>query len=96
MAKASSNTPEERAQQRVKNITGLWWHIATFVIVNGFFWFIDLQQGGADWAYWITIVWGIALAFHIAYYFIGDVGPGNRRYQKFLAEEQMREGGNPV
>jgi hypothetical protein len=94
VAKATSNTPEERARRRVKDITDVMWHVATFVIVNGFFWFLDLRQGGADWAFWITIFWGIALAFHVAYYIIGDDGPSNRRYQRFLAEEQEREIGN--
>jgi hypothetical protein len=94
VAKATNNTPEERARRRVKDITDVMWHVATFAIINGFLWFLDLRQGGADWAFWITIFWGIALAFHIAYYFIGDVGPENRRYQRFLAEEQESESGN--
>lgn len=96
VAKANNNSPQERAQRRIKNFTDVMWHIATFVIINGFFWFFDLRQGGADWAYWITIFWGIALAFHIAYYFIGDGGPKNRRYQRLLAEEKEHETGNPA
>ena len=38
----------------------------------------DLRQGGADWAFWVTITWGIGVAFHVAYYVIGDNGPQNR------------------
>ncbi len=96
VAKATNNTPEERARRRVKNITDVMWHVASFMILNGFLWFLDLGlgQGGADWAFWITIFWGIGLAFHIAYYFIGDDGPGNRRYERFLTEEQERETGD--
>ncbi len=33
----------------------------------------------------------IGLAFHAAYYFIGDDGTKNRRYQAFLAQERARE-----
>jgi hypothetical protein len=94
--KATENTPEARAQRRVKNFTDVMWHLATFIIVNGFLWFIDLRQDGLDWAYWVTIGWGIGLAFHIAFYFIGEEGTGNRRYQRILAEERRRDTDNPA
>ena len=42
-------------------------------------------------AFWVTLVWGIGLAFHVVYYFIGDDRPKNRRYQTFLAQERARE-----
>jgi hypothetical protein len=95
MAKANSSTPEGRARGRVKAYTDVMWHVAAFIIINAFLWFLDLRQGGADWAYWVTICWGIGLAFHIAYYLIGDAGPQNRRYRRFLAEEQNRQAGDP-
>lgn len=91
MAEEVAKTPEERARKRVKDFTDVMWHIATYVIINGFLWFIDLREGGLEWAYWTTIGWGIGLAFHIAFYFIGDEGIGNRRYQKYLAEERRKE-----
>jgi cell division protein FtsW (lipid II flippase) len=96
MAKADVDTPEGRAQNRVKSYTDAMWHIASFVIINAFLWFLDLRQAGADWAYWVTIVWGIGLAFHVAYYLIGDAGFENRRYRRFLAEEQDRQTRNPA
>jgi hypothetical protein len=55
---------------------------ATFVIINGFLWFIDLQQGGLDWAYWVTVSWGIAMAFHAAWYFITERGVN--KYERSL------------
>lgn len=89
MATQDDGTPEERAQKRVKEYTDVMWHAATYVIVNVFLWGIDLVGGdGVNWAYWVTISWGIGLAFHIASYLIDDKGPKNRRYQKFLAEER--------
>lgn len=94
MGAAAENTPETRAQRRVKNFTDVMWHLATFVIINGFLWFIDLRNDALDWAYWVTVAWGIGLAFHIAYALIGDEGTKNRRYQKILAEEQRRETGD--
>lgn len=86
MSKADNSTPEERARKRVKNFTGLMWHVATFVIMNVFFWLIV-----PDAAIWITIFWGIALAFHVAAYFLDESGFQTRRYQRFLSEEKERE-----
>ena len=82
----SQSTPEQRAAERAKNWTDLMWHLATFVIVNGFLWLIVPAA-----AVWVTIGWGIGLAFHAAAYVIGDDRPGNRRYQKYLAEERARD-----
>ena len=79
-------TPEERASRRVKDFTDVMWHVATFVIINAFMWLLVPQA-----AIWITLFWGVGLAFHVAYYFIGDDGPQNRRYQAFLAQERARE-----
>ena len=90
MAKTTPNTPEERAAKRAKDASDVMWHIAAFVIVNAFLWFIDIQGGGGHWAYWTTIGWGVGLAFHIASYLIDD-GRSNRRYQKYLAEERRWE-----
>ncbi len=79
-------TPEERAARRVKNWTDLMWHIATFLIINGFLWVIVPSA-----AIWVTLGWGIGLAFHIAAYFIGDDPTDSRRYEKYLDEERARD-----
>lgn len=89
MATEIHSTPEERAAKRVHDFSGLAWHVATYLIVNAFLWFIAPQA-----AIWVMLGWGIGLAFHVAYYFIGDDGPENRRYQKYLAEERAREHGS--
>lgn len=86
MATTNKNTPEERAARRVEDHNGLMWHLATYLIVNAFLWLIVPQA-----AFWVTLGWGIGVAFHLAYYFIGDDGPENRRYRKYLAEEQAIE-----
>ena len=93
MAKTDTTNPEARAQARVKQFTDLMWHVATFVIVNGFLWLLDFGGGGGlDWAFWPTIFWGIALLFHMAAYLLGDAGQ-SRRYRKYLAEERSRGDG---
>lgn len=83
MTSTTHRTPEERATKRVKTRTDLLWHIATFVIINAFLWLIVPNA-----AIWVTLAWGIALAFHVAYSFIGDAGPDNRRYHKYLDQER--------
>ena len=89
MAEATGSTPEERAERRVKDFTDVMWHIAAYVIINVFLWLIVPEA-----AFWVTLGWGIGLAFHIAYYFIGDGSRENRRYHKYLAEERKREAGD--
>jgi Na+/melibiose symporter-like transporter len=93
MAEAEETTPEARARKRAKSFTGLLWHIGTFVVINAFLWILDIVAGapGVQWAYWITIFWGIGLAFHVLAYLIDDSGVEEHKYQKFLAEEQKRQ-----
>ncbi|MDH3293826.1 MAG: 2TM domain-containing protein [Acidimicrobiia bacterium] len=91
MAEKPDTTPEVRAKRRLKNFNGLMWHIATFIVANGFLWFLDLLPGdGADWAYWVTICWGIGLAFHVAAYVIGEDDSSNPRFDRFVEEERQR------
>lgn len=82
----STNTPENRAARREGALTGVLWHAATFLIINAFLWFIDLQQGGLEWAYWVTVSWGIAMAFHAAWYFITERGVN--KYERSLDQER--------
>jgi hypothetical protein len=95
MAPAGESTPEDRAHKRAKAFSGLMWHIGAFVIINAFFWILDLTTGaeGVQWAYWITVFWGLALAFHVLAYFVGDSGAEQRKYRQFLREEQEQEPG---
>jgi hypothetical protein len=76
---------EARAAHRAGALTGVLWHLATFLIINAFLWFIDFQQGGLDWAYWVTVTWGIALAFHIAWYLIAE--RGTDEYERTMRQE---------
>jgi hypothetical protein len=88
----SAMSPEVRAARRAGSLTGVLWHLATFLIINGFLWFIDLQQGGLEWAYWVTVTWGIAIAFHVAWYVITERGTG--KYESSIDQER-RLGGRP-
>jgi hypothetical protein len=66
-----SITPEEQAR-RATYLTGLMWHVGAFLIVNAFLWVLDaiVGQSGIQWAFWITLFWGLALAFHVLAYLV--------------------------
>jgi len=66
-----SITHEEQAR-RARYLTGLMWHVGAFLIINTFFWVLDLiiGQSGIQWAFWITLFWGVALAFHVLAYLV--------------------------
>ncbi len=91
MAHADTETPESRALQRAKYLTGLSWHVGVFVIINAFFWVLDLTigNGGLDWAYWITGLWGLALAFHLLAYLVDGRQLEQRKTQQYLQEDRQ-------
>lgn len=62
------------------------WHFGIFVAVNGFIWLQDFALGGGlDYAYLVTIPWGIGLLVHgYAYY-------SDRRTVAALEEAMTRE-----
>lgn len=65
-------TREREARKSARYLTGLVWHVGAFLIVNAAFWLLDFMVGepGLQWAYWITAVWGFALAFHVLAYLV--------------------------
>jgi len=77
------------AARRAKSFTDLAWHIGAFVILNAMFWALDLfvGQSGAQWAYWISAFWGLALAFHVLAYLIDGRQVERRRAERY--SEQM-------
>jgi hypothetical protein len=50
-------------------LSNLVWHAGVFVVVNAFIWIQDVALGGGlDYAYWVTIPWGLGLAAHAVTY----------------------------
>jgi hypothetical protein len=68
---ASPDLERAQALERIKIKRDFGWHLATYLIVNGFLTFIWSLGGGAFWPIWIIVPWGIGLAFHAAYTFLG-------------------------
>jgi hypothetical protein len=79
--------PEVQARQRPKYLTGLLWHAGTFVIINAFFWLLDgLGAGGINWSPWITLFWGLALAFHGLAYWVDGRQIEDRKTREYTDE----------
>lgn len=86
--------PVDQARQRAKYLTGLMWHAGAFLVINVFFWILDYTVGaqGLQWAYWITLFWGFALAFHALAYLIAGRQVEERKTQEYLADQRRRDG----
>ncbi len=86
LQRPTAATDLELAERRATYLTGLLWHVGAFLIINGFFWALDLATGaeGIQWAYWITAVWAFALAFHVLAYLIDGRQLRERKTQQYL------------
>ncbi|GAB93688.1 2TM domain-containing protein [Gordonia rhizosphera] len=89
-------SPVDLARRRARYLTGLLWHIGVFLIINAAFWALDLAIGapGAQWAVWITAVWGFALAFHVLAYLIDGRQLEERKTRKYLSRDEHPSSGS--
>lgn len=91
MAVEHEPSPEARARRRAKYLTGLLWHAGTFLIINAFLWILDIIGGGGlNWAPWLTLFWGFAVAFHVLAYFVDGRGLESRKSRQYLEDERQR------
>ncbi|HEX2915672.1 MAG TPA: 2TM domain-containing protein [Chloroflexia bacterium] len=87
-----------RAEKRVKAKIGFYWHLASYVIVNGLFIAIYLLTSAAagdlyyPWFIWPMMMWGIGLAFNAASVFLFNEGAVKDR---MLDQELRRMGAVP-
>lgn len=57
-------------QAHASDLSELLWHAGIFVVVNAFIWAQDIAiGGGVEYAYWVTIPWGIGLAVHAVVFY---------------------------
>ena len=93
MAQRTTGMAATRTRTREEYLTGLQWHVGAFVILNAFFWILDLAtgQGGINWAYWITGFWGFALAFHVLAYYVDGRQLEARKAAQYLAQNKHSE-----
>ena len=76
MPEETPATDEEQLRQaalkRIKKRRDFYWHLVTYLIVNGFMVFIwAMGPRVGFWPMWVMIPWGIGLAFH-AWAALGD------------------------
>lgn len=86
----------ERAKKRVEELKGFYSHLALFIVINAILFLINMVTSpGTYWFYWVTIFWGIGLAFHAA----GVFGRGRlfsreweeKKLQQFMDEDASRK-----
>lgn len=96
-----SDTAFRRARERVNAIRGWYVHLIVYVAVNTLLVGIDLAEGGGlDYAYWTVLGWGIGLAVHSAFVWVGGRAPlGNdweeRKVRELIEKERSSSSGAP-
>jgi len=81
----------EEAKERVQEIRGFYWHLATYLIMNGFMFLLNWWTSpGHWWFFWPLVGWGIGLAFHGASVFIEN-GPFGKAWEERKIREMMGE-----
>lgn len=76
-------------------------HLATYLVVNGFFWAIWYFSGSHDreeifeapfpWPVWPMLGWGVGLVFHyIGAYVFPKSNSAEEEYQKLLKEKNKQ------
>ena len=86
---------EFNAQRQARYLTGLLWHVGSFVILNAAFWLLDAATGGGiTWAFWITALWGLALLFHTLAYLIDGRQVEARMTEQHLRDRQRADTGS--
>ncbi|MBA5630191.1 histidine kinase [Moheibacter lacus] len=80
------------AKKRVEDLQGFYWNLASYIIVNLFFTFLDMRDGDYDWAFWPLMGWGIGIAFHAieTFGFFNSAGWKDQMVRKEL-ERRQRE-----
>ncbi|MBU1669897.1 MAG: 2TM domain-containing protein [Actinobacteria bacterium] len=83
---------QKQAKKRVDDKIGLLSHIAAYVIINTFIFFVwgitSNWDWGNPWFIWVLLGWGVGLAFNIFYYFSGRKGQAAK--DRMMAKEMDR------
>lgn len=88
----------KQAERRVKAKLGFYWHLASYVIVNGLLIVIYLITGPIPgfytypWFVWPMFGWGIGLLFHFLGVFVFSA-QNNEDARRRMIEEEMRRMG---
>jgi len=82
----------KEATQRVQKKINFYRTLTSYIIVNGFLWVLWLMTGvGYPWPIWVSLGWGIGLAFQFLDAFAFGVSE-QQRHQ--MIQEEMRRMGH--
>ena len=90
-----------QAERRVKAKIGFYWHLASYVLVNGFLIIIYLITGlipgfyTYPWFVWPMFGWGIGLLFHFLAVFISGNTTSEENRRRMIEAEMRRMGAYP-
>ncbi len=99
------NSPEQReaykrAERRVQAKIGFYWHLASYIVVNGLLIVIYLLTGplpglySYPWFVWPMFGWGIGLFFHFMGVFVFN-GSNSENVKQQMIQEELRRMGVP-
>lgn len=70
---------QDAARAHLKAVRDFLYHLMVYVFVGTLLVFVDVREGhganavlGLDWAYFVLLFWGIGVAGHAIYAFLGD------------------------
>jgi hypothetical protein len=84
-----------QAEKRVKAKISFYWHLASYIVVNGMFLAVYLLSSLASgdlyypWFIWPMLMWGIGLAFHVLSVFVFNESKTTNR----MMEAELRKMG---
>jgi len=78
------------AKRTVEDRLGFYVHLTVYILVNGFFLFINLKNDSHFWAIWPISGWGIGLLFHgiSVFGFFNRSAWKNKQIQKELERQR--------
>jgi hypothetical protein len=82
---------ESRARRRVGMKIGFGIHALVFVLVNAGLFIIDSANGGNGWSRFPLMGWGLGLAIHGVFTFIGLQGDGLHERMMRTEMERLRD-----
>ena len=90
-----------QAERRVKAKLGFYWHLASYVLVNGLLILIYLITGPVPgfysypWFVWPMFGWGLGLLFHFVGVFVFSSVSSEDNRRRMIEEEMRRMGTYP-
>ncbi|MEZ4984573.1 MAG: 2TM domain-containing protein [Saprospiraceae bacterium] len=80
------------ARKKVRNKKRFIRHFSVFLVVNLFFFFMNMATGGEVWFIFPTMVWGVPLAIHYLFvYGLPFTKAGTREWEEKQLEKELEK-----